>query len=164
VAKKGVKEWSPIDRERACFDFLGVDDWDGAFVKLAYGDSFDLPVRSLRFITERIHPVPAAALIRLIEGYNEFVGDDVAAAVLRLHEEGRLMSVEFGRESSPVLYLYMAFWTNQRSNAPPGVPAERLSESEMNENRTVIMEAMRALQADEIDLRYQDTAVRAWWD
>jgi len=120
---------------------LKVDTLAGALVKLGYGDLFDLSVRSLDFRTGHLGQDDAASAIRIVDSYNEFVGEDVATAVENLFADGHTRRVQFGREGSPVLYLSLT------------------DDGDSEE----VMEAMSELKADEIDAQPGDV-IRAWWD
>lgn len=151
----GPKDWAPD--EAACFRLLGVRNWEEAFVMLGYGDVFGLPVRSLNFRTERMRPEVIAPLIRLVPNYNNFEGSMVADAVLLLRERGFVDGAEFGRESSPVLYLHIPYWVGQ------GEERRRLEPDEIDVAKKATMDAMKELEADEIDEDVPNT-IRAWWD
>lgn len=151
----GPKDWAPD--EGACFRLLGVRNWEEAFVTLGYGDVFGLPVRSLHFRTERMRPEIVTPLIRLVPQYNAFEGPAVADAVLLLRERGFISSVEFGREGSPVLYLYIPSWVGTDEER------RRLDDEEIETAKTAVKQAMTELLADEIGEDVPNT-IRAWWD
>ncbi len=148
---------------KAVLKALETDDWLEAMVKMVWGDDFGLPVRSLRFLTEKAHPLKVLRAIRLIP---DFDGEAIASAIEDLHEGGHLSSVEFGRENTPVLYLWIPAWTNQRSNWIPGDPSRKLTEEEMDISRRLVGQAMVNLGADEVDFYDPETHIvlRAWWD
>lgn len=152
-----------------CLKVLGIKSWVEAFVLLGYGDVYDLPVRSLDFRTENLNPEQLIPGIRVVPGYNNFDGDRVADAVAMLHREGMLMSVPFGREGSPVLYLNIPYWTHQRSNEKAWGQGEQIPEELREHYFTWIEDAMRGLRADEIDRievasGMASPGIRAWWD
>lgn len=149
-----------------CLKALGVKTWLEAFVVMGFGDVFDLPVRSLDFRTEETRPQDLALAIRMIPGYNNFDGANVAQAVMALHERGMLMDASFGREGSPVLYLTVPYWTHQRSNAERfSAQGERIPDETQRAYLDAINEIMRGLKADEIsESEPSGNTVRAWWD
>lgn len=154
-----------VKNPEAILKALDTDDWLTALVKMAYGDLFGLPVRSLTFRTEPAHPLKILPAIRQVT-MNRFNGEDVAGAIERLHEEGHLAAVEFGQEGTPVLYLTVPFFTNQKSNWIPADEARPLSEPEVNASREAVGQAMfevRAVAVGFYDEEFRSN-IRAWWD
>jgi hypothetical protein len=133
------------------------------FVRLGYGDLIDAPVRSLDFLTDELTTDEAARVVTLVPSYNAFDGSKVARVVTRFR--GRISKWEFGRESSPVLYVDLPYWTHQREGAPAGVRA-KIGDAEheklLKELRAAFVDELGAdeFAADEIQKR----RVRIWWD
>lgn len=129
------------------------------FVRIGYGVDKGQRFQSPEFLTPRLRTSQAAQLIGLVKQYNQFEGEQVASAVLAL--KGRVAGVEFGREGSPVLYLYLPFWTYQREEAEG--PRVRIEDAENDklvaELRTLFV---GKLKADEFSV--QDRRIRIWWD
>jgi len=133
-------------------------------VKTMYG--FEDMGGMLNARTNSTSDIPSIAeAIRLIEGYNDFYGEDVANKLHELHERGVIMGVSFGREGSPVMYVEIPYWTNQVSNYDDGDTKNirRLTEKERNEMKNIVKNSGSELKADEI---FEDTdmSIRLWWD
>lgn len=62
--------------------------------------------RSLNFHTEMMNPENAADCCRVVPGYNRYDGEFVGDMVEMLPEVDPKAKVAFGRESSPVMYVY----------------------------------------------------------
>ena len=93
--------------------------------------------------------------------YNEFNGERVAAAVEKLR--GRVSSVEFGREGSPVLYIELPYWTHQREETLPSGMGTRITDAQTEELVAEIRKAfVGELKADEFSVNSR--RVRIWWD
>jgi hypothetical protein len=82
------------------------------FVSLGYGDLLRKRYfRALHFRTDLLITQQAAAVVRLVRLHNAFQGEAVALAISRFSR--RVRGWEFGRESSPVLYVYLPCTENQ---------------------------------------------------
>jgi hypothetical protein len=140
------KDWSPgALNEAQVLKALKAGSCAEAVVKMGYGDLFGMEeCRILNFLTGNLRPDRAAELVRLVVEYNDFKGDDVADALLGLHEAGWLEYVIFGRAASPVLHI---------------LPNMKLLE----EAKEQVRQAMRALKAEEID-DDGPYLIRAWWE
>ena len=129
------------------------------FVSIGYGLDKERRFHSTEFLTPRLRTAQAAQLVRLVKQYNNFDGERVASAVASLR--GRVAGVEFGREGSPVLYLELPYWTNQREEAKG--PGEKIAATENDhfvaELRTLFLDELKA---DEFSARGR--RVRIWWD
>lgn len=129
------------------------------FVRIGYRLDEQQRFQSTEFLTPRLRTSQAAHLIRLVKRYNDFEGENVASAVAAL--KGRVSSVAFGREGSPVLYIELPHWTHKREEAiGTGV---RIDAGE-NEKFVVELRALflENLQADEFSVR--NRRIRIWWD
>ena len=131
------------------------------FVKIGYGLNKGQRFQSYEFLTPRLRTSQAVPLIKLVKQYNEFNGELVATAVASL--KGRVSGVEFGREGSPVLYLELPHWTNQREEASPTEKGTKIPDEQ---NDLLVAEVKRVfvdqLKADEFSVR--NRRVRIWWD
>lgn len=127
------------------------------FVRLGYAGAsldFKTPVTDLATFTE---------CMRVIGGYNRFDGGAVAEAIGAMF--GELMQVEVGRESSPVLYVYIPFHAQQRIGSRKG--CVRIPEGEREALVARVREMGKSLMADEIsEQRHEGRpyCVRLWWD
>ena len=131
------------------------------FVRIGFGLNPEQRFQSTEFLTPRLRTAQAAPLIRMVKRYNEFNGEQVAAAVEKLR--GRVSAVEFGREGSPVIYIELPYWTHQREEAPPGLAGSKIGDPD---NEKFVEELRRVfvgeLKADEFTQNRR--RVRIWWD
>jgi len=152
------------------------------FVKLIYGEDFDLPIRILCAEPERTRDILGLAdAIGLIKNYNDFEGRKVAATLRKLHKKGVIETAIFGREFSPVLYIYPPYWTSQKSNASDEEkkrPRRFTIEERQQMFKTIISELQKndpdelwaedclkkRIDIDNIEELYVECRVRAWWD
>ena len=173
------KTTAPRRRE----DMIKVEAKDGVelAVKVIFGDDFGLDVGLLEAVVDTADVPALAEAVRPIR-YNYFDGSRVAEALLKLHDEGCIMRVDFGREMSPVLYIHVPYWTNQATNCSnPYRGNRRLSEEERKGIVARVMEELSKCQPDELDaldidkesLRWvrlprsqwgETDKIRAWWD
>lgn len=145
-----------------------------AFVKLGFGDALAGGFGSLNFRTEALSTDVAEDAVMLVAEYNAFVGMKVAGALEQLR--GDIMYYEFGRESSPVLYVHLPYWTSQQERSCPqnhcregawgdGQDARKLEPAEHAALVKRVRAAFQAAQADAIDPVMGDAHVlRVWWD
>jgi hypothetical protein len=98
------------------------------FVRLGYGDNFGLHFRSPYFRTDELKTDEAQAVMRIIDEYNRFDGKKVADAIEQYR--GRIAAYEFGRESSPVLYIQLPHWTHHREGSAPGTMGTPIGDAE----------------------------------
>jgi hypothetical protein len=133
------------------------------FVKYGYGDSHGLKTRSLDFRTETFANYETfAAALAMVPGYNNFDGPAVAKRFKSLWPE--LMSVKFGREGSPVLYVQVPYWSNQVYAKTMCVAPVMLTDQERANLAALVQSAGNALEADENSYDAQAGTVRLWWD
>jgi hypothetical protein len=127
------------------------------FVKLGYGDMFDLNTRSLDFKTERLLVDEACEVVQLVKDYNFFNGKKVAEVIKKIAElwpsDHQQVTFSFGRESSPVLYINFPYWKSQ---------AERFGTREELIKRS--MDLLKVCDPDELYEIVKGYGVRAWWD
>ncbi len=134
-----------------------------ALVALAFGDCQRPPrgCRSLSFKTEWISDAQEAYELLLVPSeYNAYQGESVWRELRPIFP--KLMGIEIGRESSPVIYAYPAYWTHQAiewAGAGDGTP---IPPEERHAVKKSFFQAMERAKADEIsDTGY---GLRAWWD
>ena len=133
-------------------------------VKLVYGEDFHMPARLLDTQIEATGSMvlELADAVEKIEMYNNFFGKELAEAIRYLHNEGVLMRVSFGRESSPVVYMNAPYWTHQASNCTDG-EQRKYTDEERTEMYRKILSTLRQFDPDELDLT-EPHGIRAWWD
>ena len=145
---------------------LEVDmDLAEKFVKIGFGPQVlgKRGFQSTQFLTPMLSTRQAAQLIQLVPEYGSFNGALVANALLRF--KGRVSSVQFGREGSPVLYIDLPYWTHQREGPVVKGAGVRIPEEEnqqfIQELRKVFVEELHAeeFSTDRISKR----TVRIWW-
>jgi hypothetical protein len=145
---------------------LEVDmDLAEKFVKIGFGPQVlgKRGFQSTQFLTPMLSTRQAAQLIQLTPEYGSFNGTLVANALLRF--KGRVSSVQFGREGSPVLYIDLPYWTHQREGPVAKGTGARISDEEnqqfIQELRKVFVEELHAeeFSTDRINKR----TVRIWW-
>jgi len=135
------------------------------FVRLGFGPFIPggQPFQSTEFLTPLLSTGQASQLVRLVPEYCAFKGEAVAAGILRF--QGRVMSVQFGREGPPVLYVDLPYWTHQREGPTGKGAGTRISEEEhaklVAELRSVFVEELGAQEfgADQI----RERRIRIWW-
>jgi hypothetical protein len=102
-------------------------------------------------------------LVRLIKEYRSFRGEQVANALAVF--QGRVSSVSFGRELSPVLYIELPHWTHQRELSPLGANGRRIGEEEnaqlVAELRAKFVGELRASEFGFVGGNSRN--VRVWW-
>ncbi len=135
-----------------------------AFVKLGYGDLFDMSFRSLNFTTEELDTESTQSVVSLVKSYNSFDGNKIAQALSQF--KGRISSYQFGREGSPVLYINLPYWTHQREGDNSNTRGTKIEDSEfrklLGELRQVFV---NDLYCDEFDVdSIRKRTVRVWWD
>ncbi len=133
------------------------------FVRIGYGDEFGKNFSSYTFRTRELRTKQVQQLVRLIKDYRSFNGEAVAQAIATF--EGRVSSMQFGRELSPVLYVRLPQWTHQREMSPSDVERRRISD---DENAKLIAELKRKfveeLGASEFGPERGDQRlIRVWW-
>jgi hypothetical protein len=145
---------------------LEVDmDLAEQFVKLGFGPQIlgKRGFQSTQFLTPALSTRQASQLVRLIPEYGSFKGEQVAKGIQRF--AGRVTSVQFGREGSPVLYIDLPYWTHQREGPLGKSPGSRISDEE---NRKLLQE-LRKVFVDELFAEEFSTdtinkrTVRIWW-
>ena len=132
-------------------------------VALAYGDCQKPPrgCRLLDFKTEAIAEFQEfCELLSLVGPYNAFQPVRVINEMRPLFP--KLMSVEIGREGSPVIYGRVPYWRHQAIEWNGAGSGERIAEEERRALSSQFLEAMRRADADE--LSDEGYALRAWWD
>ena len=134
-----------------------------ALVALAYGD-YQNPPRGCRLLTFRSESVTdfqqCCELLSLIGRCNAFNCARVLAELRPIFS--KLMSVEIGREGSPVIYAHVPYWRHQAIEWTGAGSGEPIPEEERRALTTEFLDAMRRAAADEIS--DEGYALRAWWD
>ena len=133
------------------------------FVRNGYGDEFSRKFSSYSFRTQELRTNQVQQLVRLIKSYRSFNGEAVAQAITTF--EGRVTSMQFGRELSPVLYVQLPHWTHQREMSPKDAERRRIPD---DENAKLVAELRRRfveeLQASEFGPERGDPRrIRVWW-
>jgi hypothetical protein len=128
------------------------------FVKLGYGEDYNLGVRSLDFKTDRMEAKEACEVVKIVKGYNEYNGEKVAQAIRKIAElwpsTFQQVTFSFGRESSPVLYIDFPYWKSQE---------ERFENREELVKKSMAL--LKACKPDELDENFRNCyGARAWWD
>lgn len=132
-------------------------------VKYGYGDMHGLKTRSLDFRTESFRNYETfAAALAMVPRCNNFDGAAVAKRFKSLWPE--LMSVKFGREGSPVLYVQVPYWSNQVYAKTMCVEPVKLTDQERANLAALVQSAGNALEADENSYDDKSGTVRLWWD
>jgi hypothetical protein len=136
------------------------------FVKLGFGPQVlgQRGFQSTEFLTPMLSTRQAAQLIQLVPQYGkDFKGAEVAKGIQRF--AGRVSSVQFGREGSPVLYVELPYWSHQREGPITKGVGSRISDEEnqqlVQELRSVFVNELLAeeFSADRINNR----RIRIWW-
>jgi hypothetical protein len=136
------------------------------FVKLGFGPQIlgQRGFQSTQFLTPPLSTRQASQLVQLIPEYGRFFkGAEVAKGIQRF--SGRVSSIQFGREGSPVLYIDLPYWTHQREGPLTKVAGQRISDQEnqqlVRELRKVFVDELQAeeFSADSINKR----TIRIWW-
>jgi hypothetical protein len=145
---------------------LEVDmDLAEQFVRIGFGPQVlgQRGFQSTEFLTPPLSTQQASQLVLVVPEYGPFKGASVAEGIKRF--SGRVMSIQFGREGSPVLYLQLPYWTHQREGPITHKMGTRIPEKEHNrlveELRKVFVEDLGAEEfgPDSIDKR----KIRIWW-
>lgn len=135
------------------------------FVRIGFGPQIlgQRGFQSTEFLTPPLSTTQAAELVRIVPEYGTFKGASVAEGIKRF--AGRVISVQFGREGSPVLYVQLPYWTHQREGPITRGMGTRISEEDnkrlVEELRKVFVDELGAEEfgSDAIDSR----KVRIWW-
>lgn len=135
------------------------------FVRIGFGPQVlgQRGFQSTKFLTPPLSTAQAAQLVRVVPEYGSFRGAAVAEGIKQF--AGRVSSVEFGREGSPVLYVQLPYWTHQREGPIPREKGTRIPDEDSNrlveELRKVFVTGLGAEEfgPDTIDKR----KIRIWW-
>ncbi len=148
-----------FNKKKLLIEKLGSDK-DKMFA-MSYGDCNGYNCRMLRFRTEPLKDIDEVKnMIYLIDNYNDFHPDVVASVVEEFIDD--VMYLEIGRESSPVIYVYIPFWTHQQIKNRDDSMGRKLTDEEREKITYRVVKALRNAKADEVfPERYW---VRAWWD
>jgi hypothetical protein len=145
---------------------LEVDmDLAEKFVRIGFGPQVlgQRGFQSTHFLTPPLSTTQAAQLVLVVPEYGPFKGAAVAEGIKRF--AGRVMSVEFGREGSPVLYFHLPYWTHQREGPITHHAGTRIPDAEnarlVDELHKVFVDELGAEEfgPDSIEKR----KIRIWW-
>lgn len=131
---------------------------------LAYGDCQTPPraCRLLDFRTEAITSLDEClALLEIVGPYGHFDPDRVGQELRPIFP--RLMSLEIGREGSPVIYAAVPFWRHQEIRSNGLGPPEQIPADERKQLGDDFLKAMERAEADELSV-INEYRHRAWWD
>jgi hypothetical protein len=130
---------------------------------LAYGDC-QKPPRACRLLDFRTEAITSwdegVALLEIVGSYNRFNPFVVGEQLRPIFP--RLMSIEIGREGSPVIYASIPYWRHQEIRSNGLGPPERIAEDERKQLGDEFLKAMERAEADE--LSGSEWRHRAWWD
>jgi hypothetical protein len=134
------------------------------FVSLGYGDLIRKRFfRSLYFRTELLTTAQTQAVVRLLQSHNAFSGEKVALAIGKFSKQVR--GWEFGRESSPVLYVYLPFTENQIEEQVSATVGPRIDPRKTEQVLAELLTTFKALGAQELEVEPKRRhEVRFWWD
>jgi hypothetical protein len=133
------------------------------FVTLGYGDLLrDRAFRSLHFRTDRLTTRQAQIVLRLVKSHNAFEGEKVAVAIDAFYR--RVSWYEFGRETSPVLYIELPYTENQIEEHTSHIVGTRIVEDRHEALLRELEQMFHTLNADEFSVDERRHRVRAWWD
>jgi hypothetical protein len=135
------------------------------FVRIGFGPQVlgQRGFQSTEFLSPVLSTAQAAQLVLVVPEYGGFKGALVAEGITRFR--GRVSSVQFGREGSPVLYFQLPYWTHEREGPLPRAQGTRISDEEtaqlVEELRKVFVDTLGAEEfgPDTIDKR----KIRVWW-
>ena len=128
-------------------------------IRYVYGDSNGKLTRSLDFKSEGVSDFETfAEALKASGSYNAFEAEKTIEAFRSIWDE--IGGVEIAREGSPVLYVVIPFFTNQRTIGSSY--GERIDSGKRKKLIDEIKAIAKDLEADEItDDEYR---VRIWWD
>jgi len=135
------------------------------FVRIGFGPRVlgQRGFQSTEFLTPPLSTKQASQLVLVVPEYGRFKGALVAEGIRRF--TGRVMSIQFGREGSPVLYVQLPYWTHQREGPITHQMGTRIPDEEhkrlVEELRKVFVDELSAEEfgPDTIDKR----RIRIWW-
>jgi len=123
--------------------------------QLAYGDDL-----LLHFRTNPVDTDTAMELVDIIGVYNNFDPNKVKD-VMRAFR-GQVSGYEVGREYSPVIYVWLPYWTHQREYSDEHY-GERIPEEELKGLKRGLMVSFKLALADEAQ-EVSSSILRFWWD
>lgn len=130
-------------------------------VKACYGDSHGLTTRLLDFKTEGIRDFETfSEAVKMIGKYNNFDPEKVNEAMKVIWPV--ISYVQIGREGSPVLYVNIPYWDNQRTMGSDSAQAVKLTKEEQNNIIFSLKKEIYKTLPDEVSV--ENNVVRLWWD
>jgi hypothetical protein len=135
------------------------------FVSIGFGPQVlgETGFQSTQFLTPTLSTRQASELVLLVPEYGHFKGAAVAKGIQSF--AGRVSGVAFGREGSPVLYVHLPYWTQQREGPIPRAAGSKISDQE---NEQLVKE-LRKVFADELGAEefgpdsINSRMIRIWW-
>lgn len=110
----------------------GAKDWKESIVRLGFGEMYGLADNQwFNFILRLNTPEEIRRIIPLVGQYRGLDSNDLAEAMATLMENGTIMYVEFGRENSPVIHVFMRH--PEENRAKMTALLERLDANEIGE-------------------------------
>jgi len=130
-------------------------------IKVMYGEFFGLPLMQLYARTvEDCEIEELANAIELLESFHGFCAKKVADALREIYYKGLIMTASFGREDSPVLYVFLPYWTFQSKKKFSGKDRKFTPQ----EKRVMMMQISEILLETEPDeITPYNEGIRAWW-
>jgi hypothetical protein len=133
------------------------------FVLLGFGEHGDKRFQASSFLTTFLSTEQAQQLVRLIPSYNSFEGAKVSEKLGSI--KGRVESIQFGREGSPVLYINLPYWTHQREGVRVKGMGTKINDEEneklVGELRELFVKRLKA--AEFGVAKNFPRRVRVWW-
>jgi hypothetical protein len=114
----------------------------------------------LHFRTTPVDSDTAMELVDIIGLYNNFDPDKIKD-VMRAFR-GQVSGYEIGREYSPVIYVWLPYWTHQREYSEE-THGKRIPEEELEGLRHSLFTCFKLALADEAS-EVAPSRLRFWWD
>jgi hypothetical protein len=135
------------------------------FVRIGFGSKAlgQRGFQSTEFLTPLLGTKQAAQLVLVVPEYGNFKGTSVAEGIKRF--AGRVSSVQFGREGSPVLYFQLPYWTHQREGPITRGRGTRIPDEQTKQ----LVEELRKVFATELGAEefgpteIDKRRIRVWW-
>jgi len=115
----------------------------------------------LHFRTNPVDSDTAMELVDIIGGYNNF--DPAKIKDVMRAFRGQITGYEVGRECSPVIYVWLPYWTHQREDWEMLETGERIPEDELEGLKRSLTTCFKLALADEVQ-EVSTSVIRFWWD
>ena len=155
LSAKGVKTYSSVVKD---IQKLSRKDRQKLFLGMAYGVGGN-DTRSLDFRTESVDIPTAKEMVKVIKYYNEFDYKKVNEAIDKVKDD--INSIQIGREGSPVIYIGLPYWENQKMK--PKGENRKLTEGERQQIINKVEKAFFEAEYDEFNVD-EFNRIRIWWD